>query len=736
MLKKTLKAAVSVFLVLAICFVSSTSVFAASSKERYISELVLCSAASADEAETKLKEQGYKLLNSESISSGMYLGYKSTANSSEAITDISAMNMQGKYSFSDYEILMDNMKENVAETIDGLVPMITSYRNNYNAGAGIAVEVHEILNKFYEEDSGKKMGDYLLNCDLKDTTDITKVFMQGNSTFIVDIQQLLFLAGENDGDKAWIEKMASSDPDYLLETYLKAYPTPNKAYSAIAAKYGNAADTIRQTWNNFYENLKTVKEKYFTENNGEVEFDEKGFTEKATEIINNNKTEITEDMTNDQLNNEVDNSIAEATLYDNFNDMKLISYLDSLKYEDGTMLTFFMRDADEVDDSELYTLAYYMGTSLSAQINNVGLQQVITRTLVDGDKVSETSFDSINQALDSYEQISIYDGVDRSLFENGVALTGATVQKNVSSGKSWSDGLFSRIFQPAGEYKWADYFAFYIAPMFASAILWFSTHIVNALMDQTIISMSENVVEKSSEIAGKLSLIQHTRVYERTSGTFVFMAFGKGSLVQGTTAFRILQCFKVFFFVLTAVLAVVSLVYLFVTIFADGDSGPAEYTAIPNHIVDTVNTKNGDDYVAYNTVNNLNGSAGDLNNFTGKNGWLVLYYTKDSTVGDPITTDVKIIKGSTKSPLDYENVTMFGEANAINLSSKDYTGVDDSAKGTYMYINRGGLSTIASVFSQNSFAITLGGGAVAGIIIGMLVQMPKKKKKKNNPAIA
>ncbi len=741
--KKALKAIISVFLVLAICFVSCTSVFAASSKERYISELILCSAASADEAEAKLKEQGYKLLTSdnlnENLSDGMYLGYKSTANPDEAITNISAMNMQGKYSFSDYEILMQKMKENVSATIDGLIPMITSYRNNYNSGAVIATEVYNILNKFYEDDSGKKMGDYLLTCDLTDTTDITKVFMQGCSSFIVDIQQLLFLAGEDESDRVWIEKMASSDPDYLLDTYIKSYPTPNKAFSAIAAKYGDAADSIRTTWDNFYKNLSEIKEKYFTEKDGRVVFNESYLSEKITETVNANKTEITDGMTNEQLNEELNNNVAEAELYDNINDMKLVAYLDSLEYDGGTMLTFFLRSSDDVDDSELYTLAYYMGTSLAAQVNNVGLQQVISRTILDGDKASKTDFDSINKSLESFETVSIYDGVDRSLFENGVALTGATVEKTVSSGKSWSDDLFGRIFRPSGEYKWADYFAFYIAPLFASTLLWFSGHVVNAAMDQAVIKMMESanteLAEKAVGIAEKFNLIHNSPVYQRTSGTFAFMAFGKGSLSQGTMAFRIVQGFKVFFFVLSAVLAVVSLVYLFVTIFADDDDGSVKYTAIPSHIVDTVSTENGDDYIAYNTVNNLSGSAGDLYNFAGKNGWLVLYSTKDTTAGAPITTDVKIVKGSTRAPLDHENMTMFGEKNALNLTSKDYSGVNDKTNGTYLYFNRGEVSTVASALTYGGFAISIGIGAVAGVLLGIFLQK-KPKKKKNNPALA
>ncbi len=735
MLKKSLRACVTVILALTICVTTCINAFAASAKASYISDIVLCSAASSKEAETKLREQGYKLLTSDSLNNylpeGMYLGYKSTANPDEAITDISAMNMNGRYSFSDYEILLEKMKEDVSATVRGLVPMITSYRENYNSGAAVAREVHHILNVYYEDDSGKKMGDYLLTCDLDDTTDITKVFMQSNSAFIVNIQQLLFLAGESDADRAWIEKMASEDPEVLIDMYMDSYPTPNRAYRALAADYGDIADTMSLTWNNFYENLSKVKSEYFVENGGVLEFNEKAADAKAEALSKESSSEIGENLTNEQFTEAVDQNAKAAEVFDCASDIALIDYLNGIEYGDGTMLTFFMRDIDEVDETELYTLAYFMGDSLAAQIANVGVQQVVSRTVLDGDKTTKESFSKINACIDGAELISMYDGVDRSLFENGVALTGATVSKYTSSGKDWSEGLFGRIFQPGGEFKWSDYFTFYIAPMLGSFILWFGTHVGNALLDGAVSKMTaaanaDLLIRNAGEL--QYELIYNAPVYERTGSVFGFLAFGKGSLSSQSMAFRVLRFFKIGFFFLTAVLMVVSVVMLFVTIFSSDETGPAEYSPIPNHIVDTVSTDHGDDYVAYSCVKNLNGSAGDLNNYVGKNGWLVLYYTKDSSAGAPITTNMKVVKGSTNSPLDYENVTMFGEASAINLSSKDYTGVDDTANGTYLYFGRGSVSTAGSVLLNGRLALSAGAGAVFGALIGALLQKPKRKK--------
>ncbi len=720
MLKKSFSAIISLVLTVAICVTTCTSAFAATSKQEYISELILCSASSADEAKKKLAEQDYELLSTESVSnSGMYIGYKSTNDPDEAVTGISAMNMEGKYSFSDYEILMDKMKENVSATVDGLVPMIAAYRTNYNSGSALAVTVHDVLNKFYEDDSKTNMGDYLLNCDLKDTTALTKVFMQGYSSFIVDIQQLLFIAGESSGDQKWIEKMGKSDVDFLLDKYIDSYPTPNKAYQALAAKYGDTADSIRTTWNTFYENLEKIKSQYFQDDslklNSDVVDEKLDAAEKAV------KTEITDDMTDQEKADTVSDTSDAMSVADNLLDVNLIDYLDGIEYDGGTMLDFFMRDESEVDDTELYTLAYFMGTNRSAQVNNVGLQQVMSRAMVDGDNVDQTMLDDVVKSLSGFDQVSIYEGVDRSLFEDGIALTSATTQKSTASASSWWDGLFSRAFSNDTDYKWYDLLALYVLPTVASGLIWAGLHIGTTLYDKSIRAVKTMQLSLSKDAEVTRDVLFNTRYTPKTVG---YAAYGKGAVANGV-GFKIACGLKAAFFVLTIAFAVATLVKVFINIYTDDSK---TYTAIPSHIVDTVSTDNGDDYVAYTAVQNTDSKAGDLYNYKGKGGWMVLYTTKDKTVGAPLTTDVKIVKGSTNAPLDYDNVSMFGEADALNLTSKDYTAVNDSANGTYMYVSRGDVSTTASAFSSGSLAIAVGGGAVAGLVIDALLRRFKKKK--------
>ncbi len=742
MLKNTLKPIVSVVLALAICITTCTTAFAASNKSVYISDLVLCAAKSADEAETKLAKSGYKLMSEENLNesltgNGMYLGYKSTPNKSEAITDVEVMNMNGKYSFSDYEVLLDKMKEKVTQTINGLIPMITAFRTNYKSGTGLALTAYELLNKFFEEDSSQGMGDYLLGCDLEDTGDIIKVFMQGNSAFIVDIQQILFLAGSTASDQKWIEKMANSEEDYLIDIYMDSYPTPNKAYQALAADYGDSIDAIRNTWDNFYDDINKIKEEYYTEENGELKLNSEKLNEDV-ETANSQITEFDKNANDETTASNLTRNMESQVVYQNATEIALIEYLKSLDYCDGTMFDFFMRSSDDVDDTELYTLAYFMGNKLCAQIENIGLEQVVSRVIVDSDTTDKDDFADIIGALSKYDQISIYEGVDRTLFDDGIALTSSTTKKYQSSGKNWSDDLFDRMFQPekAGEYKWCDFFAFYVAP---TVVLAAATIGIFAGIAQLERNLANTATKNATDLVSKatsceLIFNEAETIYAESSRASIKMSsrvfFGKGSLLSTKTLGKVLLGFRLCFLALTVVATVVTAVMTFYTIFKDSEAQIAKYSAIPSHIVDTVSTDNGDDYVAYTVVPNTSGSSGDLNNYVSSVGWLTLYYTKDQSVGQPLTTKMKVVKGSSNMPLDYESVTLFGEKNAFNISAKDYTGFDDTAKGTYLYFNRGEATTTGSIFSNGNMAIAIGIGAVIGIALSSSIRNIKGKKKK------
>ena len=79
----------------------------AARQETYIKELRISTASTAAEAKQWLIDNGYTVvdtdLNQKTGKDCVYIGYKTTTNPNEAITDVALMQMNGGYTISDYE---------------------------------------------------------------------------------------------------------------------------------------------------------------------------------------------------------------------------------------------------------------------------------------------------------------------------------------------------------------------------------------------------------------------------------------------------------------------------------------------------------------------------------------------------------------------------------------------------------------------------------------------------------
>ncbi|MBR3620357.1 MAG: hypothetical protein IKN56_02525 [Clostridia bacterium] len=98
----------------------------------------------------------------------VYLGYKTTADRKEAVTDLALMNMKGGYSTKDYDTLMEGqLKSQIIPFVENFQKAINEYRANYRTGNSAAKQrcryIHDILNKFIDDDTGRGLGDLLLN---------------------------------------------------------------------------------------------------------------------------------------------------------------------------------------------------------------------------------------------------------------------------------------------------------------------------------------------------------------------------------------------------------------------------------------------------------------------------------------------------------------------------------------------------------------------------------------------
>ena len=394
----------------------------------------------ADGAKSWLKDNGYKIIDSNlnegaddiiSTKRAVYLGYKTTLNADEAITDMRLMNMQGNYSFEDYQMLLDEQKANIRVFIDNFIVAVNEYRTNYNNGQERATAAHDMLNMMYDDDTNQPLGDLFLNRVKEEYTDeefnalsseeqakiadFTTILMQSNSTSVLALEQLISLATDSN-NTLWTARYSQAKTyDEMIEDLMENKNlTIDQAVKELAAEYDADAKAIASKFADYKEYLKVYTESPISLENTPEEIDA---YEKANESFNllNWSTAGTQYIALKALQND------DISLYD--------------------LITSDEYDIENADRYLLYPLASVLTKGQRACLDFLPMYQIVSLGIND-----DTSFkDAIQYFQKVFDKqsgkISIYDGVDRTIFENGVALTGEAYKLQNSTEKSAVKGM-------------------------------------------------------------------------------------------------------------------------------------------------------------------------------------------------------------------------------------------------------------------------------------------------------
>ena len=389
----------SVFLaVLMAINVLPISVFAAREKE-YIKEVRISTASTEDDAKQWLIQNGYQVLdvnlNQKSGGDAVYMGYITTTNPDEAITDMAVMQMEGGYSFTEYEAMIEERKEDINDLIDSISTAIQTARDNYKNGYAGAVKACEILNMFVEDDSGKALGDVIFIEDF-DKSLVQKMFLQGNSDIITIVYNMLAFACVDIGeDTSWLAKLEDVD---IYEEY------DPRVYEELAVKMFSS-----------FEEIHNILEYY----------------EKHCREIDENP-EIFEGMSDEEIADYYPEDYGRASL--------VYHTLSQYKYGRGTAAEFFAKDINEIGTEELYPLFVAMTPAERDVAVLVGFEQMIFLAQNDAESLNQY-FEDFKEEIEYHDidgKISVYANVDRSLFDGGVALTNAALRESASTGDtSW-----------------------------------------------------------------------------------------------------------------------------------------------------------------------------------------------------------------------------------------------------------------------------------------------------------
>ena len=745
-MKHSIKA-LSLVLALVLAAVMPMQAFAASGGTRYISEVVTVAAGSPDEARTKLKDAGYipvdGNLNS-TLKTGVYLGYKETENRAEAITDIAAMNMLGKFSYSDYKQIMEDYQESIEKVVADIETFIEEYRQGCDNELKNAALARTALNLFKDEDSGKLMGEYFYDYDFSEEANktLTDMLMQASDEIVMSMIRVLSFAGDPD-DTTLVSRMSQVGPNGLAKKYEKSFPTHAAFEAEMAKRYGAVADTLYKDWNYFYEYLLEIEKNVaVTDGQGSIKLKDGAFDATQPEALDT--TGLTEEQVG--VLEQLDEQAQIPEVIDSTTDFGFYTLLFSTKYGSGTLLDFFKRPSAEVDKSELYVLADCMSDGQKKQVDFVGIREIL-QSAFSGEEEPEGD---VSEAVGQYEElteevepISIYTGVDRSVFEDGVAFTSSAVNHEVTADQSWLEKLGgivtfdSSYWNPVTVTCWAATCAM---PAIAIAATMVRKSALKKLPEATA----------KFEAAQKEYFEQFQKYMDRWDGgnptlseaenmagfEEMFPRYGRRydlyksryDSVQRTIKFS--MAIKV----ASLVLLVVALGYNIYTLVDYFKQEKPVEENIPHHIMGTAMTAYGEDYVYYQTVKTLDGKAADMNNHEADaaTGWLVLYTTRDANAGDPICADdIKIKIGSKEFGETASFAHMFNETAAVNLTDALYTGKEDKAGGTYVIFKREAASAYAgSAISGGVAAIIATLSLIVGAAGGSIVTAAVSKKKK------
>ena len=433
--------------------ITTEKVSRAAETPQYVSVIKVSNASDKKGAQKELGDD-FTILDTDfgkSAGKHAWIGYQTTDNPNLAITDIKVMDEDGDFNYSDYKKLLEDQKKEVEKQLDIVLPAIKEYAKNYDAKYFGAVRMYDVLNCIYEDDSEKGMGRYLLdaghalNQDPNNKSvldDLVKVFMQGNNDAILTIESLLSQAQGNKQEKgSWLEKMSELGPTGLQDEYKQAYPKASK--KALDKYIKNDLDDLAKL---ILENLPsfrdTLSEFESSELGKAIEDGDEAAIDAAIDekMDQGNEKEITDSMSPEEATDVMMDTIEESLdMADGAADMvnaELSLFLKIMPYGDDTsMYDFFMREDLKAED--LYPMAYYLSSGQKSLLEDVGLYGIFVSALSAGkDEDAEPEDSQTVELLNSMTQ-SVYEGVDRGVFEGDTAITGPAIKRTETTETSF-----------------------------------------------------------------------------------------------------------------------------------------------------------------------------------------------------------------------------------------------------------------------------------------------------------
>ena len=816
--KKFLTAITSVVLCMTMLILSPIQIVASAAgneQNKYISEVKVGMGETSEQASKELLAEGYTILKDDSgnyadlnkdagsksiLKEGpnqkiVYLGYKTTSDANDAITDLAVMNMRGGYSFEDYEKLVnDHMDTQIKPFVDRFIATLKEYRENLkkpqdSANYKRANYYKTLLNKLTDDDTGgKPLGDLLVNQtkyemgdeaynklsdeEKKNHCDILTLLMQGNGQAVMLMETQLTKASDS-SQSTWIDRFQETSLEKLTETVKKDNPnlTPSEINQELDKRYNDDARKILDKWDAFNEIL--------------INYDNavKAAEEAAKSTPKSTDKTLADKLTDEELAKVgTDMYKVEAKMVKGSTateDIVAHDVLDLTEYGDGTMLEFFERDKSEFDDTENIRELYPIVDSLTggqlAGLDFLSIKDMVVMAITD-----ENGFKDVD--LSRLVPASVYQDVNREIYEKGgVALTDAAMRAKTTANEAtpafelstlgivlWSSTAAAGVAAAGSAAAWTKI----TAPEKSEILKRLDTLRENEFKAWNDYSLNSGIHPTNPELAAqhKQYLTQLEKTANQAGSDYNTLAASSEyeeakanfdeAQRQYTIKSNVCKYLSVGFALIGAVLAALS---IYTTVTEMMAYYKVDFVPIPKYIVDraditatnskgeTVMIKNQTAYYKAVLCNRTDGSSDlekknheilkDRNDLNGDVGmqWLSLYSVKYEN-GTPILADsLKFKMGSGDIPEGYTTgVHRFGEKNAFNLTSRLYC-YNDPNNGTYVYFKNDtatdtDFTAAGLMLSGGSLTLVIGAGVLAGCAFTLLMLKLDSKRKKKKTA--
>jgi len=790
MKKKLCLSIFSFFLAVLMAVVSPAQVIADSTNKQYIKEIRI---GYGEDGKEQLKKAGYTVwenLNANDGGNGnaVYLGYITTNHKEEAITDVAVMPM-GKdgdraYSFEAYTKEMENLSKQIDTQLENFDAAISEFRDNLQKPApynDYALRAYTMLNMYIEDDTGMPVGrlfaqgqfpeyeDEETGKTYEDTTDefmpfdneisldvYHNILMMGNSMAVKAIQVALALGCTTTGDldDEGEEILGETFLDKIANTpYIGEYPT----------SMNQDLTTVSNTVTSFREELLAAKSTY----------------EYAQSYEGGKSAYI-----NALIENSEDYSIAisritliEAMQSTSYGGVSING--EELSFLDVMLLPTTVGDPDDpvLDSNLLSHLVMAMTPGQIAMSEYVGLSSLVqnaystTQEKIEGDDGLNhyplSIVDTYLAELDQIEAVSVYLGVDRTVFSdyktvaitsqairdqtinNGLGVTadydstsGSTFEKKkallISAGVSGAVGVGLVAYAAThwNQINYVDitmnvpklrvkYVVLQISAGDVALPEGFDPYgTIDSTPDELLNAISQRTgeyakvrFEDSSVLFEEGKWTQFTKTYTTSIGTKVAAVAGALFLAAGVA------------------LAIVGFLQ------KNGTPEPAkvDYDPIPRAIIDVkAKGSTGDSlYVtyyaaklaatkddAYLTEEDTTKLYGDLNGLNTIEPWLCLYYARDLRLGSPLTSTM-LVKASddrtdaqkkTYLPVhDFFNNELTANNQGYAPFSLNQTSQKKNAPSILVFFKRDlTVNPIAATIMENSTLLIAAGTFIAG----------------------